>query len=177
VEAVDVAARHLVFKLFGVANGVQGAWHVLRVTGEQTATVALVVIGRNSNQCDVVLSHWMVSRRHAPLSVTEDNNLQIEDLASTNGTSIDGRSIESGAVHALQNGNRIKLGDVELVRHFDYWRPRKRAMLRGNVRNWFDGQSLLIDGTAPSRRRIAARPCTTLIVFGLVPAQRLAVPS
>jgi hypothetical protein len=30
VEAVDVAARHLVFKLFEVTNGVQGAWHVLR---------------------------------------------------------------------------------------------------------------------------------------------------
>jgi hypothetical protein len=78
-----------------------------------------VVIGRNSNQCDVVLSHWTVSRRHARLSVTEDNNLQIEDLASTNGTSIEGRTIESGAVHVLQNGNRIKLGDVELVLHFD----------------------------------------------------------
>ena len=78
-----------------------------------------VVIGRNSSQCDVVLSHWTVSRRHARLSVTEDDKLQIEDLGSTNGTSIDGALIEPGMAHPLQRGNRIKMGDVELVLHFD----------------------------------------------------------
>ena len=36
-----------------------------------------VVIGRDSSQCDVVLSHATVSRRHALLNVAADNKLQV----------------------------------------------------------------------------------------------------
>ena len=49
-----------------------------------------VLIGRDSGQCDVALLNPSVSRVHARLSVGRDNTLQIEDIGSTNGTSIDG---------------------------------------------------------------------------------------
>jgi hypothetical protein len=42
-EAVDVAARHLVYKLFEITDGVQGAWHILGKIGEPPATVARAV--------------------------------------------------------------------------------------------------------------------------------------
>jgi class 3 adenylate cyclase len=79
-----------------------------------------VLIGRDSAQCDVVLLHASVSRRHARLSVGNDNNLQIEDMGSTNGTAIDGKLIAAGALPApLAPGSTLRLGDIELVVRYD----------------------------------------------------------
>jgi len=79
-----------------------------------------VLIGRDSGQCDVVLLHESVSRRHARLSVGNDNNLRIEDIGSTNGTFIDGRLIAPGALpEPLAPGSTLRLGDIELVVRYD----------------------------------------------------------
>lgn len=74
-----------------------------------------VVIGRDANQCDVVLLHATVSRRHARVGVAGDNKLQIEDLGSTNGTVIDGVAIEPGVAQPLESGASLRIGDIELV--------------------------------------------------------------
>ena len=72
------------------------------------------MIGRDFDQCDVVLSHPTVSRRHARL-VLADDILQIEDLGSTNGTAVDG---ECGSMPAsrrpLQAGCMLKIGEINL---------------------------------------------------------------
>ena len=78
-----------------------------------------VLIGRDSGQCDVVLLNTSVSRRHARLSVDENNLLQIEDVGSTNGTSINGTPIEPGMSRPLVPGSTLKLGDIELVVRYD----------------------------------------------------------
>lgn len=78
-----------------------------------------VLIGRDSGQCDVVLLNESVSRRHARLSVGSDNTLQIEDVGSTNGTSINGTPIAPGLSQPLEPGSTLKLGDIELVVHYD----------------------------------------------------------
>jgi hypothetical protein len=43
VEAVDIAARHLVYKVFEATDRVQGAWQVLGEIGERPATVKRAV--------------------------------------------------------------------------------------------------------------------------------------
>ena len=43
VEATDVAARHLVYKLFEATDGELGAWHVVGKIGERPETVARAV--------------------------------------------------------------------------------------------------------------------------------------
>ena len=78
-----------------------------------------VLIGRDSSQCDVVLLNTSVSRRHARLSVGRDNTLQIEDVGSTNGTSINGARIEPRRSHPLEPGSTLKMGDIELVVRYD----------------------------------------------------------
>ncbi len=78
-----------------------------------------VLIGRDSGQCDVALLNPSVSRVHARLSVGRDNTLQIEDIGSTNGTSIDGERIEPRLPHPLAPGSTLKLGDIELVVRYD----------------------------------------------------------
>src|SRR5215213_6274986 len=44
-----------------------------------------------------------------------DNTLQIEDIGSTNGTSINGERIATGVRHPLAPGSTPKLGHIELV--------------------------------------------------------------
>jgi adenylate cyclase len=72
------------------------------------------VIGRDVDQCEAVLSHPTVSRRHARLVIAA-NTLQIEDLGSTNGTSVDGAVVNAGALRPLQAGARLRIGDIELL--------------------------------------------------------------
>ena len=78
-----------------------------------------VVIGRDSDQCDVVLSHPTVSRRHARLGVAGNGKLEIEDMGSTNGTSVDGAAIEPGTSKRLEPGAKLKIGDIELTVRYD----------------------------------------------------------
>ena len=73
-----------------------------------------VVIGRDLEHCDAVLAHPTVSRRHARL-VLADNVLHIEDLGSTNGTAVDGATIDPGVPRPLQAGAKLRLGDIELA--------------------------------------------------------------
>jgi class 3 adenylate cyclase len=73
-------------------------------------------IGRAADQCELVVPHPTVSRRHARLSVAGEA-LQVEDLGSTNGTAVNGTILKAGAPTALQAGSKLRLGDVELVLH------------------------------------------------------------
>ena len=50
VEAIDVASRHLVYKLFEETNGQLGAWHVLVGMGERPATVARGLVPERGDQ-------------------------------------------------------------------------------------------------------------------------------
>lgn len=73
-----------------------------------------MVIGRSADQCELVVPHATVSRRHARLTLAGEA-LQVEDLGSTNGTSVNGQVIKAGAPVALHAGSKLRLGDVELV--------------------------------------------------------------
>jgi len=72
-----------------------------------------MTIGRAADQCDFVVAHATVSRRHARLSLAGEA-LQVEDLGSTNGTAIDTKPVRSGTPMALHAGAKLRLGDVEL---------------------------------------------------------------
>ena len=73
-----------------------------------------MVIGRAAEQCELVVAHATVSRRHARLSLAGDM-LQVEDVGSTNGTSVNGAALRGGAPAALQVGAKLRLGDVEFT--------------------------------------------------------------
>lgn len=72
-----------------------------------------IVIGRDFEHCAMVLSHSTVSRRHARLLFT-GGVLQVEDLGSTNGTSVDGAEARPGSPRSLQSGVTLKIGDIRL---------------------------------------------------------------
>ena len=73
-----------------------------------------MVIGRSADQCELVVAHATVSRRHARLSLAGEA-LQVEDLGSTNGTAVNGAVLGAGAPVALHAGTKLRIGDVELL--------------------------------------------------------------
>ena len=68
-----------------------------------------VVLGR-SRECDIRLDDANVSRRHAEVRL-EDGTYWIADLGSTNGTELNGRSIERAQ---LSDGDRITVGSTDI---------------------------------------------------------------
>jgi adenylate cyclase len=89
--------------------------HVFEITLEKLMSRAEgMVIGRAADQCDFVVAHPTVSRRHARLRVAGDA-LQVEDLGSTNGTKLGEQALRAGEPVALHAGSKLRLGDVDLV--------------------------------------------------------------
>lgn len=73
------------------------------------------VIGRDA-ACAVWIDSDDVSRRHARIHVPPEGQgaaVTIEDLGSTNGTTVQGKAI--GGITVLTNGHRIRLGRATLV--------------------------------------------------------------
>jgi pSer/pThr/pTyr-binding forkhead associated (FHA) protein len=68
-------------------------------------------IGRATG-ADFILDAALVSRVHCQLLAHRDGELEVRDLASTNGTYINGERVEKAR---LAPGDRLRVGRVELV--------------------------------------------------------------
>ncbi len=68
-------------------------------------------IGR-SRDCDIVLEDTGVSRRHAEIRPA-GSGWTIEDLGSTNGVPVNGRTLHGA--QPLQPGDRLELGSTEII--------------------------------------------------------------
>lgn len=80
---------------------------------DRLETAGGMVIGRNPRDSELVVEHPDVSRRHARLRMVA-RQLYLEDLGSTNGTSVNGRPIDQKGQVALMEGDRVVLGSVRL---------------------------------------------------------------
>jgi serine phosphatase RsbU (regulator of sigma subunit) len=69
------------------------------------------VLGRDDS-CEIVLADHEVSKRHARISRTDDG-FSIEDLQSTNGTRVGGRSLTG--IRRLEPGDLIEIGSTLLA--------------------------------------------------------------
>jgi hypothetical protein len=70
-----------------------------------------LVIGKNAQQANLVLSHPQVSRQHARIWV-ENGSLFIADLGSSNGTQVNDIPLASGSATALKHGDSVHFGGV-----------------------------------------------------------------
>jgi len=73
-----------------------------------------VTVGR-SRACDIMIDHPSVSREHAVFH--GGRPIEIEDLGSTNGTSVGGVRIPKGARVAIERGQVVAIGAAVLVVH------------------------------------------------------------
>jgi predicted component of type VI protein secretion system len=80
--------------------------HTLPLTGR-------VLVGRDPD-CDLVLDHDKISRRHVELTLT-NNAATITDLESSNGTLLAGRKLRAGKATPMRPGERAEIGPFALV--------------------------------------------------------------
>ena len=71
----------------------------------------LKTMGR-APRADFVVDAALVSRIHCRLTLSDANQLQLEDLGSTNGTFVNGAKVVKTE---LSDGDKIKVGRVEFV--------------------------------------------------------------
>ena len=71
---------------------------------------AIKTVGR-APRADFVVDAALVSRLHCRLTATDDN-LEVVDLSSTNGTFVNDKRVDKAQLMA---GDRLRLGRVELI--------------------------------------------------------------
>ena len=89
---------------------------ILDCAGEPAVTLRLAagstkIVGRGP-AADFVLDAPLVSRLHCRLTADLSDQLVVEDLDSTNGTSVNGEPVTRGI---LRDGDRLRLGRVEFA--------------------------------------------------------------
>lgn len=94
------------------------AIHQLQIVGpssSQTYTLVLgtTTIGRQQGN-DLVLDHFLVSRRHAQIELTE-TYCQVTDLGSANGMLVNGTRLEGNTPMYLSAGAVIEIGPFRMV--------------------------------------------------------------
>ena len=97
IDAVDASGQQMALRIPGVSVATAGA-----------------VIGRNPGDSDFVVNHPQVSRKHFRLFLDQDA-LMIEDLGSTNGTTVDGNPLKAGEAVALNDISRVECGHLHLA--------------------------------------------------------------
>ena len=88
-----------------------GSDTLLRISGDQLADDAGIVIGRNPKHSPYIINHSDVSRKHARMRVVQ-SKVFIEDLGSTNGTLVNGQAIEDKGPVTVTHGDQIAIGTV-----------------------------------------------------------------
>jgi len=74
-----------------------------------------LVIGRNNDLSQLLLTHDSVSRQHPTLTL-QGGTIQVEDRNSGNGTKVNGRDLMVGTPPVpLRNGDKLTLGEVDLM--------------------------------------------------------------
>lgn len=74
-----------------------------------------LVIGRNNDLSQLVVSHDSVSRQHATL-ILNGSSVQVEDRNSGNGTKLNGSDLRVGQpAVSLNPGDKLTLGEVDLI--------------------------------------------------------------
>jgi pSer/pThr/pTyr-binding forkhead associated (FHA) protein len=73
---------------------------------------AEITVGRISENL-LQIEDISVSSRHAVLTLDPSGDYILRDIGSTNGTEVNGRSIDPDTDHKLQNGDKVTFGKVD----------------------------------------------------------------
>ncbi|HSK00357.1 MAG TPA: FHA domain-containing protein, partial [Kofleriaceae bacterium] len=140
-----------------------GAWVLVAVGAGDLRAFALpvgagIVVGRSA-ECDVILDHRCVSRRHARVRVAPSGDAcLVEDLGSRNGTRV-GEALASREPRVVRAGDAIGVGPFTLVAVREASAEPPRA-----------SSSLVIEdprGTAPTPVLAAvARSAASVLIHG-----------
>ena len=73
-----------------------------------------VIVGR-SNRADVTIDNKYISGQHLSFSLDGNGHVQVRDLASSNGTYLEGRKLEPNIPYELKAGQRLLVASEDVV--------------------------------------------------------------
>lgn len=106
-------------------NAVEPNFRIIMQVGDDQRVYSLplaprMIVGRGGesdvpqiNLTRFDAAQFGVSRQHAAV-VWDGETLQVEDLQSTNGTRINGKPIDAGALYRLRNGDELEFGSLRV---------------------------------------------------------------
>jgi two-component system response regulator AtoC len=126
---------------------------LLGFTGDQHWRLPLpetgqLILGR-AEGCALVLNDARVSRRHCCLHLS--SNVMLEDLGSTTGTRLMGRTLERGEKTLLKRGDVFELGETSVVCHSSAPAPSEPGQIGTGPCTAMEELRRLIDRVAHSR--------------------------
>lgn len=98
---------------------------------------------------DIVIDNMAVSGEHAVLQISADNEACIEDLGSTNGTYVNGKTVKK---QVLQHDDIVEIGKYKL-QYINEAQPGASAV---------NGAIKVMSGAAAGREMALVKPLTTL---------------
>lgn len=123
------------------------------IVGEVELTRPVTVVGRHPD-CDVVIDHPAVSGRHMLLRVV-NRTVYVEDLASTNGTKVNGIATSHQVVHHL---DLIEVGKHRVHFFDDSMLVGRVGSLESTVLTDFERTMLAAHVAVPAAHAAAAAP-------------------
>jgi len=90
----------------------------------------LQTIGRSAD-CDIPIRDRYLSRHHAELHLSANGGWIVRDLGSANGTYVNGHRLERD--YLLRTGDRIRIGDTEVVYRLDHSTDRLLAVAESKI--------------------------------------------
>ena len=85
-------------------------------TGESISISLPATLGKGSQATCLITGNKAISRTHVRITV-DGSGYQVEDLASTNGTKVDGVKLPKGGTAKLEEGTVFELGDEKFEFH------------------------------------------------------------
>jgi len=91
---------------------------VFQLAWPSDSAVRQLVVGRTT-EADLTIPDYSISKRHVSVKAVGPNAAQLTDLASHNGTFLNGQRLESGQTRPLEDGDTLTLGRLM----FEYRTP------------------------------------------------------
>lgn len=87
---------------------------MLKFKVEETYMLAKNIIIGRQDKSDIIIKDPFISSSHAQI-VLRDGNYYIKDFGSKNGTFVNENALKAGYEWRLNNGDKIRLGQVEFL--------------------------------------------------------------
>lgn len=84
-----------------------------RANLQEVRLLPLTIVGRSA-ECHLKIASAQVSRRHCQITLRTDG-VYVEDLASANGTFLDGARLPSRTPTYVQSGSRLEIGPAKFI--------------------------------------------------------------
>lgn len=94
-------------------------WMLKVISGPNTGaefgleTNQTYILGKDPHSCEIIFQDLSVSRQHAKIIVTDEENVLLEDLKSRNGTYVNGKAIEQST--KLDSQDLVSLGTTSFL--------------------------------------------------------------